>query len=217
MKVFHQEVDLRSRQAMTAFLRDHPRYWTMRSWSRSTSYANCVKIHRFGLTDEQLTTAWDLLDVPVVYDTIREILNRWSAEREWRWQVGFNGRSSGYLVLCQGGLDHKNGRTARCDICGKLTWHKKDIPCTSTDCDGTLRVLPTPRPQVVTYPGRGLDQSNDFADWHVEELRDRVRLVQDFERLCDAAVAAFVAYCDNYRVVEQEITVPRTVKMLQHT
>lgn len=215
MKTYYEKVDTRSREAMVAFLTGHFRYWTMNSWNRATSYANCVKIHRLDLTQEQLSKAWDLLDVPEVYDRMHDVLNEWAAGHDWRWQVGSNGRSGGYLVLYQGALDWKNARTAQCDECGKLTWHDKDTPCTADGCDGTLRVLPKPRPQIVTYPGRGLDESENYADWSLTDLRDRVRLVQDFDRLCDAAVAEFVRFCDSYRVVEKDILVPKTVKVLE--
>ena len=215
MRTFAQRVDTRARDAMVAFLRGHFRYWTMNTWNRSSSYANCVKIHTLGLTPEQMARAWELLDVAEVYDTIQAMLSQWAVERGWQWQVYFNGRSSGYLVLYQGGLDYRNGRTARCDGCGKLTWHTRDTPCTTEQCEGTLRFLPEPRPQVVTYPGRGTDESADFEGWDLAVLRDRVRLVQDFDSLCDNAVAVFADFCDNYEVVDREVWVPRTVKVLE--
>ena len=215
MRTFIARIDARVREAMVAFLREHDRYWTMNSWNRSTSYANCVKVHRLGLTEGQLDRAWQVLDVAEVYDAIHRVLEEWAAEREWRWQVGFNGRSGGYLVLYQGALDWRNARAAQCDSCGRVTWHRQDTPCTSDHRDGTLRVLPEPRPQVVTYPGRGLDEAEDFADWAMSDLRDRVRLVQDFDRVCDAAVAQFVRFCNCCRVAEQEITAPWTVKVLE--
>ena len=215
VKTFYRKVDRRSRTAMVAFLTGHPRYWIMNSWNRATSYANCVKIHTLGLTSEQLAKAWQLLDVPEVYDTIRAVLDQWAAERDWRWQVHFNGRSSGYLVLYQGQLDYRNARTAQCDGCGKLTWHTDDTPCTAEQCEGILRVLPKPRPQVITYPGRGTDESADFESWCLVDLGDRVRLVQDFDLLCDSAVAAFADFCDNCDVVEREVWAPTTAKVLQ--
>jgi hypothetical protein len=118
-------------------------------------------------------------------------------------------------VLFQGGLDYKNAKTAQCDACGKLTWHKENLPCTTTGCDGTLTVLEKPRPQIVTYPGRGLDESEDFTEWSMDRLRDRVKIVQEFDKLCDDCVAEFVFRCENYNVVEKHIMVPRTIKVLE--
>lgn len=215
MKRFYEKVDMRSRKAMADFLTGHFRYDTMNSWNRSTSYANCVKIHRLDLTPEQMEQAWEMLECEEVFDAIHTLTREWAAEREWRWQVAFNGRSGGYLVLYQGGLDYKNARTARCDQCGKRTWHKQDTPCTTDWCHGTLRVLPKPMPQIVTYPGRGLDESEDFTEWDMESLRNRVKLVQEFDRLCDEVTAIFAGFCDHYKVVDEKIMVPKTVKVLQ--
>jgi hypothetical protein len=215
MKTFYKNVDMRNREAMIAFLDGHFRYDTMNSWNRSTSYANCVKIHRLDLPREQMDKAWAMLDMEEVFDAIHGIIRDWSEAHAWEWQVGFNGRSGGYLVLYQGGLDWKNARTAQCDTCGKQTWHKENVPCTVKGCPGTLKVLEKPRPQVVTYPGRGLDQSEDFAEWGMDRLRDRVRLVQEFDKLCDECVAEFVHYCENYNIVERDIIVPKTIKVLE--
>jgi hypothetical protein len=215
MKTFYQNVDMRNREAMIAFLEGHFRYDTMNSWNRATSYANCVKIHRLDLSREQMDKAWGMLDMEEVFDAIHRIIQDWSVEHEWRWQVGFNGRSGGYLVLYQGGLDYKNAKTAQCDACGKLTWHKENVPCTTNGCDGTLKVLEKPMAQVVTYPGRGLDQSEDLTEWGVDRLRDRVKLVQEFDKLCDDCMAEFVYYCENYNIVEKDILVPKTINVLE--
>jgi hypothetical protein len=215
MKRFFTPVDMRSKAAMVAFLEGHYRYDTMNSWNRATSYANCVKVHRLDLTREQIEKAWGMLDMAEVFDAIHSMLQDWAAEREWRWQVAFNGRSGGYLVLYQGGMDYRNAKTAQCDVCGKLTWHKENLPCTSKGCDGTLTVLEKPKPQIVTYPGRGLDQGEDFDEWSMDSLRDRVKLVQEFDKLCDAVVAEFLFYCENYRVSEVNLMVPKRVKVLE--
>ena len=215
MKKFFKKIDMRSRKALVGFLTQHFRYFTMNSWNRSVSYANCVKVHRLDLTPSQMEQAWGMLECEQVFDVIHGMIREWSAVREWRWQVGFNGRSGGYLVLYQGGLDYKNAHTARCDMCGKRTWHKQDTPCTTEWCDGTLRVLPKPIPQILAYPGRGLDESEDFSEWDMDSLRDRVRLVQEFDKLCDDIAATFAGFCDHYEVVDQEIMVPKTVKVLQ--
>jgi hypothetical protein len=200
---------------MIAFLEGHFRHDTMSSWNRAASYANSVKIHRLDLTPEQLDKAWAMLGMAEVFDAIRGLINDWSSKREWHWQVHFNGRSSGYLVLYQGGLDYKNAKTAQCDSCYKLTWHKENVPCTTAGCDETLTVLEKPSPQIVTYAGRGLDQSEDFTDWSMDRIRDRVKLVHDFDKLCDDCVATFVFHCDNYSIAEKHIMVPRTIKVLE--
>ncbi|WP_136078066.1 hypothetical protein [Pontiella desulfatans] len=144
-------------------------------------------------------------------------LQEWAQEYNWTWQAGFNGRSGGYLVLYQGGLNRKNARTARCDLCGRSTWHKADTPCTTDGCIGLLRVLPEPEPKIITWPGRSVDQGEDFSQWYMSDLRKRVRLVCSFDRLCDDVVDIFVGFCRDYEMVETEVLVPTTIKTLQPT
>jgi hypothetical protein len=187
----------------------------MNSWNRSTSYANCLKIHRLELPDEIQQKAWDMLECTEVYDVFNRLIRDWADAHDWEWQAGFNGRSGGYLVLYRGGLDWKNAKTAKCDHCGKLTWHKQATPCTSGYCNGTLQVLEKPQPQIFSQPGKPVDQDEDFSEWDMDSLRERVQLVQEFDRLCDQSVDEFIHFCRNYDVVDTDILVPKRVKVLE--
>jgi hypothetical protein len=215
MNTFSTKVDTRSRAAMIAFLDGHRRYFIMNSWNGATSYANCVKVHRLGLTPAQLERAWDLLEMPEIFHAIRTGFYRWSEARKWEWSIGFNGRSSGYLVLYNGGIDWHNARTAQCDECGRTTFHKQETPCTYSGCDGTLRVMPRPAPQIYVRPGLGIDEHEDWSEWDLGSLRERARLVQDFDRACGLAVATFAGFCNTYRVVEKTVPRPTRVKVLE--
>lgn len=55
----------------------------------------------------------------------------------------------------------------------------------------------------------------DFEDWTLYNIRERVELVQDFDRLCDDIAAEYVNLCKNYRISEEEILVPKTIKVLE--
>lgn len=55
----------------------------------------------------------------------------------------------------------------------------------------------------------------DFEDWTLSELRERVELVQDFDRLCETVVLEYKDICKNYRITEEEILVPKTIKVLE--
>ncbi len=215
MKRFYEKVDMRSRKAMEEFLTGHFRYNTMNSWNRSTSYANCIKIHRLELPEKIMQKAWEMLECSEIYDVFNRLIRDWADAHDWEWQAGFNGRSSGYLVLYRGGLDWKNAKTAKCDHCGKLTWHKQATPCTSETCNGTLQVLEKPVPQIYSQPGRAVDQDEDFSEWGIESLRERVQLIQEFDRLCDQIVDEFVHFCRNYDAVDTDILVPKKVKILE--
>ena len=69
--------------------------------------------------------------------------------------------------------------------------------------------------QVFTWPGQSIDEYEDFADWTLSQLRERVELVQDFDRLCDTIASEYVDICKNYRIAEEEILVPKTIKVLE--
>ena len=54
----------------------------------------------------------------------------------------------------------------------------------------------------------------DFEDWALHELQERVELIQSFDRLCDDIVSAYADICRNYRIAEEQILVPKTIKVL---
>lgn len=67
---------------------------------------------------------------------------------------------------------------------------------------------------VVTFPGRGTDEDVCFEDWSIEELKERVRLVQELDQLADRMVAAAVNLCPCYEIQEEAIYVPQKRKVL---
>ena len=69
--------------------------------------------------------------------------------------------------------------------------------------------------QVFTWPGKDVDMGEDFDDWRLVELQQRVELVQNFDRLCDKIVSAYVDICKNHRITEKEILIPKTIKVLE--
>jgi len=160
---------------MIAYLAGHGRYNTMNSWNCSTSYAQCVKVDQLGLDRETVMAALEMLEVSEAFDGFRRTLRRFDQRHEYRWQIGQNGRSSGYLVLYQGGVG----------------------------TDG----------RVFSWPGKSLDMRADYAEWDTGELRSRIDLVWDFDRTCEKAVSAFVDFVRTHTVIEEEILVPRKVKV----
>lgn len=115
-----------TREEMITFLRDHFRYYTMSSVNRSTSYARNVKIHNLHLTREQESKAYDLIYAEGAYGNINQILEDFAINHDQKFQIGFNGRSSGYLVLYQGG-QKPSGYQSYCTRCGQLNY-KKVLP-----------------------------------------------------------------------------------------
>ena len=68
--------------------------------------------------------------------------------------------------------------------------------------------------QVVAYPGRGTDDGEDFEDWSMYELRERVKLVQELDQLADRMVESAVQLAKRSQVVEEMVFIPQTRKVL---
>lgn len=64
------------------------------------------------------------------------------------------------------------------------------------------------------YPGRGTDDDADFSEWEMYELRDRVKLVQEFDKLADNIVSMAIRLTKEYTVEEEEYFVPQMRKVL---
>jgi hypothetical protein len=200
------------RERWIKYLTEHFRYNTMHSWNRSTSYARNVKLHKLSMDAQTRDRAYELLDVSGAFGEVNALIEAFERKHDWTWQVGFNGRSGGYLVLYQGGRKESDYKT-RCSACGKLTWYEIEQSCHMDGCEGTLEILEEPVYQTFTYPGKGTDDDADFSEWTDDDLRERVTLVRDFDRLCDACIRSFIHFAKTYAVEEQEILVPKTVKV----
>ena len=72
-----------------------------------------------------------------------------------------------------------------------------------------------PPMEYGTYPGRSTDMGEDFEDWDIYSLRERVKLVQDFDRFCDDILSEVKNILDNFEVDEDIVYVPQTVKRLR--
>lgn len=53
--------------------------------------------------------------------------------------------------------------------------------------------------------------NEDFSEWDFYSLRDRVKLVMEFDQLCLDCERAFIEFCKTHRAEEVEISVPKTV------
>jgi hypothetical protein len=122
-----------------------------------------MKIHKLGLTREECNKLYELMECSGAYDEINDLIECFNRASEY--QVGFNGRQGGYLVLY-------------------------DVGCS-------------------------IDQGEDFQDWEDRQLVDRVKLVQDFDRLCDDIVDQAKYMVNNYEVVEEERTYSEMIKVLR--
>lgn len=213
MRKFYRPVDKRSRKAMTEYLKGHFRYNTMNSWNQSTSYACNLKIYNLGLENDITNKLYDLIQTDEFFKPLQDLMQDFGSDQNYEWQVGMNGRSGGYLVLYQGGKKPSEYKSY-CTACGQRNF--TSVTETGNIC-GVCRKLTrvdykTPPMQIFTYPGRGTDMYEDFEDWEIWQLRDRVDLVQDLDHLADAMVQETLYMAKNFSVEEETIFVPK-----QHT
>jgi len=216
--MFYKEVDKRYRQALTAFLKKHFRYDTMNSWNRSTSYANNIKLYNIDKPVEiNDDTCWEMLEITQWQEKLSDLLEDFGRVHNWLWQAGINGRSGGYVVLYRGGIK-PSGYKSYCTHCGQKNY--QDVPEGEIGicgrCDAKARVnFKQTHMQVFSWPGKDVDMHENFEGWTLSELRERVDLVQEFDSLCDSIVSGYIELCKNYSITEEEILVPKTIKVLE--
>lgn len=178
---YYKKVNKNSRKEMVDFLANHFRYFTINSRNRSTSYANNIKIYNLGIEDRNLEDkACDILysDIDTIefYMNLNFLIEDFTCE--YGYDVSFNGRNSGYLVLYQRDYD-KNGN-------------------------------------LRTFPGRSMDDNDPkyFNDWSIDKLKERTKLIQAFDKLCDNMQDTFIHYLKHAEIVEEEEIITRTNKIL---
>lgn len=216
--MYYKEVDKRYRETTVKFLKNHFRYNTMNSWNRSTSYANNIKLHNIDKPDDiDSDIWWEMLSITEWHIKLSDLLENFGRNHEWQWQAGINGRSGGYVVLYRGGVK-PSGYKSYCTHCSQMNYQA--VPEGEVGicgkCDARARVnFKQTHTQFFTWPGKDIDMDEDFEDWTLSQLRERVELVQDFDKLCDEIMAEFLDICRNYRITEEEILVPKTIKVLE--
>ena len=218
MKRFFRAVDFRSRSAMADFLQSHFRYPTMNSWNRSTSYACNLKIHNLKLVTEIADKLYDMICTQEFFSAQSALLAEFGEQHGYCWQAGMNGRSGGYLVLYQG-EKRPSGYKSYCTNCGQRNYRlAADGNCTCGVCGRPTRVnFSQTHMQVVTYPGRGTDDGEDFENWSMHALRERVKLVQELDQLADRMVELALRLTREAQVIEEEYFLPQTRKVLVTT
>lgn len=213
-----KKIDRRSKEAMVRFLDDHYRYDTMRSWNASTSYAQCIKLHRLGLTHEQIMKAYDVIQTDI-WDELDVLIQDFVTEMDGAYTIGINGRSGGYLVLL-GCEWTSTGYKSYCRTCSRRNY----MPCGNTAGDNACgvcratgdmgRVNYATPPRQLSVSSAGIDEERDYETWSMEQLRARVKVVDAFDSACDDIRLAFLAMLD-FDVVEETIMVPQKRFVLQ--
>ena len=182
MKKFYRKVDKSSNKKMFEFLKEHFTYYTMNSWNGLKSIANNIKIYKLGLIGDEFK-ALEILEADD-YFTINSIIETWEQEHPG-YNVGFNGRSGGYLVL-----------TEKHSVQNVLEDYITDVD-SYADFKEYLK-----------------ERGWTLKEYH-NNLIDQVELVQEFDILCDELVAQVQYMLDNYTVEEEQIQVTKKVKVLK--
>lgn len=166
--MFEKEIPF-ERNKMIDFLSHHSRYYTMHSWNGLTSYANNVKLYNLDLPDDLKDKAYDFIYAECFEYTedVNNLIDDFRSRTGYT--AGFNGRSSGYIVLY--------------DTSGQ---YNENISYKSVDADA------------------------DFEDWDDNELKQRVQLITEFDKLCDLIRSSLIYYLREYDVIDEEYTVVKT-------
>jgi ribosomal protein S27AE len=185
----------------------------MNSWNASTSYANKMKIYNC-IPSEYQNKVFELMETEDFYDDLNFLVTDWNAEQNYNYQARFNGRSGGYLVMYEGGRK-KSDHKSYCTNCGQrnfieVTENNKKCGRCGSDTRVNKEFYET-----YTMAGRSIDQNEDFEDWDVFSLKNRVQLIQSFDKLCDSIVDQVVYMAQNNEVEEEKYTVTKTRKVIK--
>ena len=152
---YKKGLDITNAKQMFEFLRNHYMYDTMNSWNRLKSIAHNVKLYNLELEGDWDNALSFLFDEhsDLVY-LINDTIEMWEEEHEG-YVVGFNGRSSGYLVL------YSNFNNSNI------------LPDMITDYDTYDEF----KEACKDYYGG--------VKYYKSDLQYYTKLVQDFDKLCD--------------------------------
>ena len=177
-------VDISNTKSMWNFLKEHFQYYTMNSWNRGKSIANNVKLHRLDLDGDWTVAMRYLFDEAdagclqmYIEDEIREFV-----EANPYYEVYFNGRSGGYLVLCE-----KDGHKSVLPDC--LDYDTYDDFKTEAHWDG-YRVFDFDRElrdtvEIVREFDKLCDRLRDIVNEYSKRSFDVDKLEQAVERFDD--------------------------------
>lgn len=105
-----------------------------------------------------------------------------------------------------------------CTACGQRNFKTVEdtgnCRCSRCGHDERVNYLKPPL-EVRTYPGKSTDMDADFEEWGMYELKRRVRLVQEFDKLCDDILAEVCHILKHYEVDDEVVYRPETVRVMR--
>jgi len=205
----------KTKAEMIEFLANHKRYWTMNSWNRESSYANNIKIYNLNVSKEQEEALYSALYVTDIYDIAYEVLLDFRKRYDGKYQICSNGRSGGYLVLCNG-IKKESKYKSFCTECGQKNY-KLATPedCKCGVCGKSTRVNFAQPMYEYFVTGKGIDSEEDWTDWSKDRLKKRVALIMDFDTTCDKYIETILNVLNDYAIGEETVYIPKTYKVLK--
>lgn len=186
---------------MINFLRNHFRYNTMNSWNLLTSYAHNVKLHNLNIPKKFKDIAYEAISGSDIYDRLEGLLANFQARWNYNYTIGFNGRSSGYMVLYKSERKLSKHKSY-CSSCGQRNY------TSIKENDGKCGVCGKQRIDREFYEinvsNQSIDSEDDFEDWDIETLRDRIKLVKDFDKTIDDYKKEFIEELKNLQDEKQD-------------
>jgi hypothetical protein len=212
--MFTKKVSKRSKKAMVQYLSNHYRYDTMNSWNNSTSYAHRVKIRNLDLPKQIQDIAYEMIETEEFWDSVNNVMEMFNRTHDYQYQMSFNGRSGGYIVLIQGGYkeiyiakpDMKKGERDYSDAVGR--WFDYEEAKENGWIGRKVK-------RIYTQPGKSLDMGEDFSEWSMAELKDRVELIQSFDEHVEEIRNLLIECCQNFTVEVETVMVPKSRKVLR--
>ena len=153
--MYYKKVDYNSNKECFDFLANHFEYDTMNPWNALRSIAHNVKIYNLPVDYDEAMEALERDD----YFSINQTIKDWEEDHPG-YEVGFNGRSGGYLVLMN---NRNNGHVFDGDY---------SSPCQF-------------RPDQYDYWKETVQEEWGSLKAYHNILVDQVKIVQEFDKLCD--------------------------------
>ena len=157
--MFYKKVNLQSNKECFEFLANHATYSTLNSWNGLKSIAHNVKLYNLPLKHDWRIVEQALEDDD--YMSINMTLDDWAIEHDG-FKITFNGRSGGYLVL------YNTYNNCHCFN------NQSHSPCMYDDYESWKKDV--------------IEDYGSLKNYH-DELVVQVKIVQDFDKLCDNLVA----------------------------
>ena len=157
-------IDITNAKSMFNYINNHFTYFTMNSWNQLKSIANNVKLYNLDLDGDYCNAIdfiFDECDSGSLQSQINDMIYDWEREHPG-YVLGFNGRSSGYLVIYNKDRDgHTNCRSI--------------VP----DC---LLGYDTYKEWKASVKESWYDEC--IKDY-IPILRETTKVIRDFDKLCD--------------------------------